>query len=114
MASSSVKAFFDVKVPAVLASSPEKAKDVAATYRFVITGPGGGTWTVDLVSNPPTCLPGTGGNAQCTIECSDDDFAAMLGGGMQAAMNLFFSGKLKVTGDATLATRLSKLLQLAG
>jgi hypothetical protein len=28
----SVKAFFDQKVPAVLKSSPEKAKDVAAIY----------------------------------------------------------------------------------
>jgi predicted lipid carrier protein YhbT len=37
----------------------------------------------------------------------------MISGGMQAAMNLFFSGKLKVTGDPTLATRLTKLLQMA-
>ena len=46
----SVKAFFDEKVPAVLKTSPEKAKDVAAVYLFKITGPDGGTWTVDLVS----------------------------------------------------------------
>ena len=111
---SSVKAFFDEKVPAVLAMSPEKAKDVAAIYLFRITGPDGGTWTVDLVSTPPSSRPGVIGTAQCTIECSDADFRTMLDGGMQAAMNLFFSGKLKVTGDAALATRLSKLLQLAG
>ena len=71
----SVKAFFDQKVPAVLATSPEKAKDVAA---------------------------------------SDDDFRGMIDGGMQAAMSLFFSGKLKVAGDPMLATKLSKLLQMAG
>ena len=35
-------------------------------------------------------------------------------GAMQAAMSLFFSGKLKVTGDPNLATKLSKLLQAAG
>jgi hypothetical protein len=33
---------------------------------------------------------------------------------MQAAMQLFFSGKLKVQGDPNLATKLSKLLQLGG
>ena len=44
----SVKAFFDQKVPAVLATSPEKAKDVAAIYLFKISGADGGTWTVDL------------------------------------------------------------------
>jgi hypothetical protein len=111
---SSVKAFFDQKIPAVLAASPEKAKDVAAIYRFDISGADGGTWTVDLVANPPTCLPGAQGSPQCTIACSDDDFRSMLDGGMQAAMNLFFSGKLKVSGDPALATRLSKLLQMAG
>ena len=111
---SSVKAFFDQKVPAVLSMSPEKAKDVAAIYLFKISGPDGGVWTADLVSTPPTCLPGAHGTPQCTIECSDDDLRTMIDGGMQAAMNLFFSGKLKVSGDPALATRLSKLLQMAG
>jgi hypothetical protein len=110
----SVKAFFDQKVPAVLATNPEKAKDVAAVYLFKISGADGGTWTVDLVSVPPTCVPGAGAAPQCTIEASDDDFRGMIDGGMQAAMSLFFSGKLKVTGDPVLATKLSKLLQMAG
>ena len=110
----SVKAFFDQKVPAVLATSPEKAKDVAAIYLFKISGPDGGTWTVDLLSATPTCTPGASGTPQCTIEASDADFQSMVDGGMQAAMSLFFSGKLKVTGDPNLATKLSKLLQMAG
>jgi putative sterol carrier protein len=110
----SVKTFFDQKVPAVLATSPEKVKDVGAVYLFKLSGDDGGTWTVDLVSNPPTCKPGEHGAAQCTIEASDADFRGMIDGGMQAAMSLFFSGKLKVSGDPTLATKLSKLLQAAG
>jgi putative sterol carrier protein len=110
----SVKTFFDQKVPAVLSISPEKVKDVAAVYLFKISGDDGGTWTVDLVSTPPTCLPGEHGAPQCTIEASDADFRGMVDGGMQAAMSLFFSGKLKVSGDPTLATKLSKLLQAAG
>ncbi|HVZ72350.1 MAG TPA: SCP2 sterol-binding domain-containing protein [Polyangia bacterium] len=109
----SVKAFFDTKVPAALATSPEKAKDVAAIYLFKVSGPDGGTWTVDLLANPPTCVPGEVGKAQCTIESTDDDFRSMVDGGMQAAMALFFSGKLKVSGDPTLATKLSKLLAMA-
>jgi len=54
----SVKAFFDQKVPAVLATNPEKAKDVAAIYLFKISGADGGTWTVDLLSTPPTSVVG--------------------------------------------------------
>jgi SCP-2 sterol transfer family len=109
----SIKTYFDQKIPAALATNPDKAKDVAAVYLFKISGVDGGTWTVDLVSTPPSCLPGEHGAAQCTIECSDDDLRTMIGGGMQAAMNLFFSGKLKVSGDPALATRLTKLLQMA-
>jgi 3-hydroxyacyl-CoA dehydrogenase/3a,7a,12a-trihydroxy-5b-cholest-24-enoyl-CoA hydratase len=112
--STSVKAFFDQKVPSVLATNPEKAQDVAAVYLFKIAGADGGTWTVDLVSSPPTCKPGEHGTAQCTIETTDADFRGMIDGGMQAAMTAFFSGKLKVSGDPTLATKLSKLLQMAG
>jgi SCP-2 sterol transfer family len=109
----SVKAFFDQKVPAALATNPEKAKDVAAIYLFKVSGPDGGTWTVDLVSNPPTSQVGAVGAPQCTVEATDDDFRSMIDGGMQAAMSLFFSGKLKVSGDPTLATKLSKLLAMA-
>src|SRR5262252_6927657 len=109
----SVKTFFDAKVPAVLSSSPEKVKDVAAVYLFKISGPDGGTWTVDLLSAPPTCKPGEHGKPQCTIETSDADFRSMIDGGMQAAMTLFFSGKLTIVGDQMLATKLTKLLQMA-
>ena len=96
----SVKAFFDQKVPAALATNPEKAKDVAAIYLFKVSGPDGGTWTVDLVSTPPTAKVGEVGTPQCTVEATDDDFRTMIDGGMQVAMSLFFSGKLKVAGPA--------------
>ena len=108
----SVKEFFDKKVPEVLSTSPEKATDVAAVYLFKISGADGGTWTADLKSTPPTCVPGASGTPQCTIEATDADFRSMIDGGMQAAMQLFFSGKLKITGDPNLATKLSKLLQM--
>jgi hypothetical protein len=108
----SVKEFFDKRVPDVLSKHPEKATDVSAVYLFKIAGPDGGTWTADLKSTPPSCVPGAVGTPQCTIEASDVDFRSMIDGGMGAAMQLFFSGKLKVTGDPNLATKLSKLLQM--
>ena len=108
----SVKAFFDAKVPQVLQKHPEKAKDVAAVYLFKISGDDGGVWTADLKATPPTCVPGAAGTPECTIEATDADFRAMIDGGMQAAMALFFSGKLKIIGDANLAPKLSKLLQM--
>lgn len=108
----SVKEFFDKKVPEALSKHPEKAKEVAAIYLFKVSGPDGGTWTADLQSSPPSCVTGAVGTPQCTIEATDNDFRSMIDGGMQAAMQLFFSGKLKVSGDPNLATKLSKLLQM--
>jgi putative sterol carrier protein len=108
----SVKEFFDTKVPEALLKSPEKAKEVAAVYLFKISGADGGTWTADLNSSPPSCVAGEKGAAQCTIEATDADFRSMIDGGMPVAMQLFFSGKIKVTGDANLAPRLSKVLQM--
>ena len=108
------KEFFDKRVPEALLANPGRAKEVAAIYLFKISGNEGGTWTADLIATPPTCTPGATGQPQCTVEVSDQDFCTMIDGGMQAAMSLFFSGKLKVGGDPVLATKLSKLLQMAG
>ena len=108
----SVKEFFDKRIPEVLSKHPEKAADVAAVYLFRISGPDGGTWTADLKSTPPTCVPGASGTPQCTIEAADSDFRTMIDGGMPAAMQLFFSGKLKIQGDPNLATKLTKLMQM--
>ena len=108
----SVKEFFDTKVPSALAKHPDKAKDVAAVYLFKISGADGGVWTADLNAAPPSCVAGESGAPQCTIEATDDDFRSMIDGGMPVAMQLFFSGKIKVSGDANLAPRLSKILQM--
>jgi putative sterol carrier protein len=104
---------FDDQLPAALKSHPDKAKAVNAVYCFKISGDGGGDWTVDLTADPPTCTRGDSGKAQCTIEVSNDDFQAMLGN-PQVGMQLYFQGKLKVTGDPMLATKLQKLFQLNG
>jgi alkyl sulfatase BDS1-like metallo-beta-lactamase superfamily hydrolase len=109
---SSVKDFFDQRVPDALCQHPEKAKQVAATFLFAIAGPDGGTWTADLISSPPVCQPGCIGQPQCTIEVMDEDFRSMIDGGAQAAVQLFLSGKLKIAGDPMLISRLLSLLQM--
>ncbi len=105
------KDIFDDMVPKGLAKWPEKAKEINAIYCFKITGDKGGTWTVDLTSDPPTCKPVESTGAQCTIEVSDENFEAMLGN-PQLGMQLYFQGQLKVLGDPMLATRLQQLLSL--
>jgi hypothetical protein len=108
----SVREFFDKRVPEALAARPERAKDVAAVYLFKISGPEGGDWTANLLDSPPWCKPGVIGEAQCTIELADQDFCTMVDGGMQAAMQILMAGKLKIAGDPSLIAKLTKVIQI--
>ena len=102
---------FNQDVPNALAKHPDKAKEIGAIYLFKITGDGGGEWTVDLASAQPSCLPGSHGQPQCTVEVAHEDFKSMLGN-PALGMQLYFQGKLRVTGDPMLATKLQKLFQM--
>jgi hypothetical protein len=102
---------FNTQVPEALAKNPDKAREIGAVYAFKISGDGGGEWTVDLQSNPPTCTPGISGTPQCSIEITHEDFKNMLGN-PALGMQLYFQGKLKVTGDPMLATKLQKLFSM--
>lgn len=103
---------FNNLVPEGLKQFPDKAGELAAIYLFKITGEGGGEWTVDTVAKPPTCTPGDSGKAQCTVSVSHDDFKTMLSD-PNAGMQLYFQGKLQVSGDPMLAMKLQQLFELA-
>ena len=60
------KELFDVLIPQGLKQFPDKAREVNAIYAFKITGDGGGEWTVDLTSNPPTIVKGDSGTVPMT------------------------------------------------
>jgi hypothetical protein len=107
-----VKDFFDRRVPEALAAQPARAKEVAAVYLFKISGPEGGTWTADLLATPPTCTAGANSQPGCTIEVSDQDFCTLIDGGTQAAMQILMAGRLKVTGNPALIAKLMGMLQL--
>ena len=103
---------FNEQVPRALSRFPEQAREVNAIYCFKVTGDGGGEWTLDLTSDPPTCAIGDTGKAQCTIEVGHDDFKDMIAD-PQKGMELYFTGKLKVAGDPELATKLEQFFNLA-
>jgi hypothetical protein len=109
-----VKEFFDKRVPEALAANPGRVREVAAVYQFKISGPEGGTWTADLLATPPLCTAGARGEPGCTIELSDADLCAMVDGGTQAAMQILMAGRLKVTGNPALIAKLMSVLQMGG
>jgi len=102
------KTDFGTRLPQKISADPEKAKAINAVFLFKISGDGGGTWTVDC-KNEPGVTEGDKGGADCTLECSDADWQT-ISDNPGAAMQLFFTGKLKVSGNAMLATKLQQIL----
>jgi putative sterol carrier protein len=86
----------------------EKAKAIGAIFLFKINGDGGGVWTVDLKDDVGV-HEGEKGTADCTLEMSVADWTSMKAN-PASAMQLYFQGKLKVSGNAMLATKLQQIL----
>lgn len=103
-----IKKLFNEELPAALAKNGPEAKTIGAKYQMNITGATGGEWNVDVSDSGPSCKPGTG-PADCTITITDEDFQKLVENPQTNGMQLFFSGKLKVTGNQMLAMKLQKL-----
>jgi putative sterol carrier protein len=103
-----IKQLFNEMLPNALSKNAEEAKTIGAKYQMNITGPTGGEWNIDVSGTGPSCKPGTG-DADCTITISDEDFQKLVENPQANGMQLFFSGKLKVTGNQMLAMKLNKL-----
>ena len=101
-----VKNLFNEVLPAALAKNAEDAKTINAKYQMNITGEG--EWFVDVSASGPSCTPGSQ-PADCTITVAGEDLEKMIDN-PGAGMTLFFAGKLKVTGNAMLATKLQQII----
>ena len=101
-----IKKLFNEDLPAALSKNAEDAKTIGAKYQMNITGEG--EWFIDVSATGPSCKQGSG-EADCTISITDEDFQKLLENPQANGMQLFFSGKLKVTGNPMLAMKLQKL-----
>lgn len=106
-----IQNLFNVTLPAGLAKNAEKAVEIGAKFQINITGEGGGEWYIDVQNNPPSVSQSNPGTADVTLTLAAEDFQKVVenpGAGMQ----LFFAGKLKVSGNQMLAMKLNKLFEL--
>lgn len=103
-----IKQLFNEILPAGLAKNAEDAKTIGAKFQINITGPTGGEWNIDASSTGPSAKAGTG-DADCTITITDEDFQKLVENPQANGMQLFFAGKLKVSGNQMLAMKLQKL-----
>ncbi|MEM7607561.1 MAG: SCP2 sterol-binding domain-containing protein [Myxococcota bacterium] len=99
---------FSKDIPSKIEANPDKAKELDAIFLFTVTGDGGGTWTVNLKDNPGV-TEGDAGNSECQIELTAENWVKV-SEDPNEAMNLYFSGDVKVAGNAMLATKLPELL----
>ena len=106
-----IQKLFNEEIPAAMAKNPDPAKEIGAKYQINVTGDGGGEWYIDCSDSGPKAEAGNPGGADCTIELASDDFQKLVEN-PQVGMQLFFAGKLKVTGNQMLAMKLQKLFAL--
>ncbi|MEZ4340465.1 MAG: SCP2 sterol-binding domain-containing protein [Sandaracinaceae bacterium] len=102
------KTDFTKNLPEKISDDPDNAKEIDAVFLFKITGDDGGTWTVNCRDDVGV-HEGEVGEADCTLELSSEDWQA-ISDNPAMAMQLYFQGKLKVSGDAMKATKLQQLL----
>ena len=88
---------------------PDQAKEIAATYKFVLDGDGGGTYVINLKDE--VGVTEGDGDAMCTIKMEAQDYVDMVEGKANG-QQLFFTGKLKIEGDMGLAMKLQKLTEM--
>ena len=103
-----IKQLFNETLPAALSKNAEEAKTIGAKFQMNITGDTGGEWNIDVSASGPVVKTGTG-EADCTISITDEDFQKLVENPQANGMQLFFAGKLKVSGNQMLAMKLQKL-----
>jgi putative sterol carrier protein len=107
-----IQKLFNEEIPAKLAEHGDAAKQVGATFQINIVGEGGGEWFVNASDTGPSIEKGSPGGAGCTITLTSEDFQKFHENPQANGMQLFFAGKLKISGDQMLAMKLSKLFTI--
>jgi putative sterol carrier protein len=107
-----IQKLFNEVLPGAIAKNPDRAKEIGAKYQINISGDGGGSWFIDCSPSGPKAEAGNPGGADCTIDISSEDFQKLVENPQANGMQLFFSGKLKVSGNQMLAMKLQKLFEL--
>jgi putative sterol carrier protein len=92
-----------------IAENQAQAGAIGAVFKFALDGEGGGTFVVNLKDKPG--VTESDGAADCTIRMSAQDFVDLTEGKANG-QQLFFTGKLKVEGDMSLALRLQSLMDI--
>ena len=109
MAVVDVQKFLNEDLPALIAQNAAAARQVNGTIQLNVTGEGGGAWVINAADKVPSVSKGNSGGADCTVTITVEDLQKLLENPQANGMALFFAGKLKVTGNPALVTKLPTL-----
>ncbi len=104
----SLESIFD-KLASRVSERPELVDEVDAVYQFDVGGEQGGSWVVDLKNAPGGIRAGADADADCVITLSQDDLAGIMDGSVDP-QTAFLMGRIKITGNFMLATKLGALV----
>ena len=86
----------------------DKAAGMRATIQLLLTGDGGGNWTVKIADGQVNTARGETGSPDLTLQMEAQDYVALTRGEVNP-MNLFMTGKIKLEGDMTLAMKFEEM-----
>jgi putative sterol carrier protein len=89
----------------------EKAVGVDATIQLNLTGTQAAEWNVVIKDNKCTITKGSAPTARLTVTADSADFINIFTGQLDG-MQAFMQGKLKLTGDMSLAMKLLGLFKI--
>lgn len=97
------------KVDRKLKERAHEFSELSAVYKFILKGPDGGTWIVDLREESYGVREGEE-EAQCTFKASDQNFINLVTGKLRPERALL-TGKIKLAGDIGLAMKFGELIK---
>jgi len=93
------------------AFQPDKAAGVKARIQFRLTGEGGGDWVMNIAEGQCTVAEGTTESPNLTLTMAASDYVNLATGKLDGTQ-AFMMGKLKLSGDFGLATRLLSFFKM--